>query len=119
MVSSLALLGPALLIGATFPCAVSACASTAARAGADTGRLYAGNTLGAIAGTVLTGFLLVPALGVHASITIGIVVNLLLAAVLFATPFRAVSPRRWGAVGAALVAAVLVLFLPRWSPQVM
>ena len=35
--SGLVLLGPALLIGATFPCAVAACASTAARAGADTG----------------------------------------------------------------------------------
>ena len=119
MVSSLALLGPALLIGATFPCAVSACASTAARAGADTGRLYAWNTLGAIGGTVLAGFLLVPTIGVHATITAGIVVNLVLAAVLFATPFRAVSLPRWGAFGAALAVAALVPFLPRWNPQVM
>src|SRR4029077_2946276 len=86
MVSSLALLGPALLIGATFPCAVAACASTAARAGADTGRLYALNTLGAIDGTVLAGFLLVPTIGVHASITAGILTNLAVAACLFARP---------------------------------
>jgi len=120
VVSGLVLLGPALLIGATFPCAVAACARTAARAGADTGRLYGLNTLGAIAGTVLTGFLLVPAIGVHASITAGIVTNLGLAALLFAAPFRAMSGRRWGAFGAALAAAAaVVLFLPRWNPQVM
>jgi spermidine synthase len=120
MVSSLALLGPALLIGATFPCAVAACASTAARVGADTGRLYALNTLGAIGGAVVTGFLLVPAIGVHASIAAGIATNLVLGAVLFATPFRALPGARWGASGACLaVAAAVVLFLPAWRPQVM
>ena len=119
MVSGLALLGPALLIGATFPCAVAACASKAARAGADTGRLYALNTLGAIVGAALTGFLLVPTLGVRASIVAGVATNLVLGAVLFATSRRAVPGWRWGASGACLVAAVVVLFLPRWSPQVM
>jgi len=119
MVSGLALLGPALLIGATFPCAVAACASTAARAGADTGRLYALNTLGAIVGAALTGFLLVPALGVRASIVAGIATNLVLGAALFATSRRAVPRWRWGASGACLAAVVVVLFLPRWSPQVM
>jgi len=119
MVSGLALLGPALLIGATFPGAVAACASTAARAGADTGRLYALNTLGAIVGAALTGFLLVPALGVRASIVAGIATNLVLGAGLFATSRRAAPRWRWGASGACLAAAVVVLFLPRWSPQVM
>ena len=119
LVSALVLLVPALLIGATFPCAVAACASTTARAGADTGRLYGLNTLGAIVGTVVTGFLLVPAIGVHATITAGIVANLVVAALLSAAPFRAVSGRRWAAVAATIAAAVLVPFLPRWSPQVM
>ena len=120
MVSSLALLGPALLIGATFPCAMAACASTAVRVGADMGRLYALNTLGAIGGAALTGFLLVPAIGVHASIAAGIATNLVLGAVLFAVPFRAVPGWRWGAFGAGLIAAAcVVLFLPRWNPEVM
>lgn len=119
VVSGLALLGPALLIGATFPCAVAVCASTAARAASDTGRLYAGNTLGAIAGTVLTGFVLVPTIGVHASIKTGIVANLAVAALLFALPFRAVPVRRWGIAVAALVVAALVPLLPRWNLEVM
>jgi spermidine synthase len=119
VVSGLALLGPALLIGATFPCAMAVCASTAARAASDTGRLYAGNTLGAIVGTVLTGFVLVPTIGVHASIKTGIVANLAVAAVLLAVPFRAVSVRRWGIAVAALAAAALVPLLPRWNLEVM
>ena len=119
LMSAFVLLGPALLIGATFPCAVAACASTTARAGADTGRLYGLNTLGAIVGTVLTGFLLVPALGVHGTILTGVVTNLALAALLFAVPFRALSPRRSAVAAAALVLALLMPWLPRWSPQVM
>ena len=119
MVSSLALLGPALLIGATFPCAIAAHASTAERVGADTGRLYALNTLGAIGGTVLTGFLLVPAIGVQASIMAGIATNLLLGAALFVVPFRGVPRWRRGAFSGCLAAAAAVFLLPRWNPQVM
>lgn len=119
MVSSLALLGPALLIGATFPCAIAAYASTAERVGADTGRLYALNTLGAIGGTVLTGFLLVPAIGVQASIMAGIATNLLLGAALFVVPFRGVPRWRRGAFSGCLAAAAAVFLLPQWDPRVM
>ncbi len=119
-VSSLALLAPALLIGATFPCAVAVCASTVARAGADTGRLYAVNTLGGIGGAVLTGFVLVPAIGVHGSIAAGIATNVALAALLVVAPFRGVAGWRWAAGGGGLVAAAAVAFwLPPWNAQVM
>ena len=119
MVSSLALLGPALLIGATFPCAMAACASTAARAGADTGRLYAMNTFGAIGGTVLAGFVLVPAIGVHASIVAGIATNLSIGAVLLVVPFRGVRAWRWAVCSGCLAAAAGVFLLPQWNPGVM
>jgi spermidine synthase len=61
-VSAAALLPSALLIGATFPCAAGAIAQSGG-AGRRVGHLYAANTLGAIAGTVLAGFVLVPAVG--------------------------------------------------------
>jgi spermidine synthase len=79
-VSALALLPSTLLIGATFPCAVAAWAGSPARAGEAVGRLYAVNTAGAIVGAILAGFVLVPALGVHATLQVGILVNLGLAA---------------------------------------
>jgi spermidine synthase len=120
VMSSLALLVPALLIGATFPCALSVCASAVARAGADTGRLYGLNTLGAIIGATLTGFVLVPAIGVHASIAAGIATNLLLAGALFAASRRLAPSRRWTAASACVVVALAVVpLLPAWNPRVM
>src|SRR5439155_1687383 len=79
-----------------------------ARLGRDVGQVYVVNTLGAIVGTVVAGFVLIPAIGVHASIKVGIITNLLLAAGLFA-----ISPSawRWGALGPALAAGI-ALSLP-------
>jgi hypothetical protein len=48
-----AMLVPTLLIGAAFPCAVQIAVRGRERVARDVGRLYAMNTLGAIAGTVL------------------------------------------------------------------
>jgi len=114
-ISASALLLSTVLIGATFPCAVAVVARDPARLGQDVGWVYVVNTVGAIAGTVMAGFVLIPAIGVHASIKVGIMINLLLAAGLFA-----ISPSawRWGALGPALVAG-LVLFIPPWNQWMM
>ncbi|HKZ06290.1 MAG TPA: fused MFS/spermidine synthase [Methylomirabilota bacterium] len=118
-VSVAAMLLPTLLIGATFPCAVSVVAPDPARTGREVGTVYAVNTAGAIAGTVLAGFVLIPALGAHAAAKVGIVVNLLVAATLLAAaPGRARAPR-WGAGAAAIVLAIGVWALPPWDPRVM
>ena len=54
---------PTLLLGASFPAALRLTAGTN-RTGREVGMILALNTAGGIAGTLLTGFLLVPALGV-------------------------------------------------------
>lgn len=51
--------------GALFPAAASAYVPDASRLSERMGRLYAGNTLGAIAGSLSAGFILLPALGAH------------------------------------------------------
>ena len=114
-ISVSALLLSTVLIGATFPCAVAVVARDRARLGRDVGQVYVVNTLGAIVGTVVAGFVLIPAIGVHASIKVGIITNLLLAAGLFA-----ISPSawRWGALGPALAAGI-VLFIPQWDQWMM
>lgn len=119
VVSACALLVPALLIGATFPCAVAVCARTATRAGEETGRLYAVNTGGAIVGAVVTGFALVPAIGIHTSIKLGIVINLALAIALSASGSYSMATRRWLLPSAALLVAGITLFIPAWDLQVM
>ncbi|QVQ28163.1 fused MFS/spermidine synthase [Achromobacter deleyi] len=60
-------LAPTLLLGAAFP-AVLRIAAGDQRVGRDAGAVLACNTLGGIAGTLLTGFVLVPALGLVRSL---------------------------------------------------
>jgi predicted membrane-bound spermidine synthase len=62
------LLPATFFIGATFPLAVRILARDESEAGASTARIYAWNTVGAIAGAVLAGFVLIPALGYEGSI---------------------------------------------------
>jgi spermidine synthase len=69
LASTVVVLPPTILLGAAFPAAVRL-AGGAERIGRDLGAVLALNTAGGIAGTLLTGFILVPAFGlVH---TLGI-----------------------------------------------
>lgn len=71
---------PTLLMGATFPLMVAA----SRRVGLEVrgvNILYALNTLGASLGTLVCGFVLLPLLGVRASVAVGALFNLLAAGV--------------------------------------
>jgi spermidine synthase len=73
---------PATAMGATLPFAVRWLEAVApASAGRLAGRLYAMNTLGAAAGAAVTGFVLLPALGLFRTTLAGAAVNLCVAAV--------------------------------------
>jgi len=76
------LLVPTTLMGGTLP-VLSALAGPA-RASGWAGLLYSLNTLGAVAGTALAGFVLLPWLGLRASIFVAVLVNLAVAAAAFA-----------------------------------
>jgi spermidine synthase len=115
--SVLALFPTTLLIGATFPCAVAVAAHDPGRVGRDVGNVYAVNTVGAIVGAILVGFGLIPVFGVHTSIKVGIIINLVLAAVLFVAPPR--RPAAWGAAAAAMVVGAGVVLIPAWDQRVM
>src|SRR5262249_51394559 len=93
-VSACALLPATLLIGATFPCVVAVVSRDRLRIGRDVGSVYAANTLGAIAGAVAGGFLVMPMLGVHGSLAVASAVNLALATVLLAATAGG-QARRW------------------------
>ncbi|WJK07032.1 fused MFS/spermidine synthase [Pseudomonas fluorescens] len=68
---------PAVLMGGTLPVLVRSLAASPGKAG---GQLYAANTLGAIAGTLLAAFLLIATLGVRGSALAAAMLNLLAAA---------------------------------------
>ena len=115
-----AMLAPTLLLGAGFPCAVQAAARGLARVGLDVGRLYAANTLGAIVGTVIAGFALMPWLGAYGCVKVAIAVNLVVGTVLVVA-----ARETWGrwqplaAVALAVVILVGLVGLPAWNPAVM
>ncbi len=77
--AAVVLLPSTLCIGATFPFAVRVAARGRDDAAPASARVYAWNTLGAIAGAVLAGFFVVPALGFAGTLRLGVALNLALA----------------------------------------
>ncbi len=79
--SALVLLPPTVLMGATLPILASGRARCMADGGRGAGLLYGVNTLGALLGTVVAGFALLPSLGLTWSLFVTALVNLALGAV--------------------------------------
>jgi spermidine synthase len=124
------LLPTTLAFGAAFPFAVALGTGPAsAKATADEsvtehlGLIYAVNTIGAIVGSLLAGFLLVPRIGLHGSIRLVATVGVAAAIVVLmrggAASARATAPRlRSGRmIGFALAGAVAIAIamVPRWD----
>jgi predicted membrane-bound spermidine synthase len=110
---------PTLAMGATFPLAASAVARGRRDIGDAVGRLYAGNTVGGIVGSLAAGFGLLPWLGTQRTLVVVLLANVVLAAALFALLARRgrLPRRRTLAVAAAATAAVVIgLATPAWDP---
>ncbi|HEY6631962.1 MAG TPA: fused MFS/spermidine synthase, partial [Rhizobiaceae bacterium] len=82
------LIVPTTCMGATFPVIASLLAGTDARLGRLISQLYSLNTFGAVAGAVLSGFVLIPNLGLDGTIYVAAAVNILIgiAALMLAAP---------------------------------
>ncbi len=109
LLAVLPLLGPpTLLMGLSFPLAVRALHREPERLGADVAGVYGANTLGAVAGALAAGFVLIPLAGTQAALLVVGAANALLAAAVAAG--AGVGRRRPRALAAgSLVAAALVL----------
>ena len=77
--AAMCVLPSALGMGAMFPITMRVWSSGGGRIGRDVGVVYTGNTVGSIVGAWLPGFVLMPMLGMQATLHTGLVVNLLLA----------------------------------------
>jgi spermidine synthase len=111
-VAAAALLPITLCIGATFPFAVRILGAGAEQAARATARVYAWNTVGAIAGALGAGFVLLPALGFAGTLASGVAVSLALAA----TSALAATPRRTAVAALALVLGLGLVWLPPRDP---
>jgi spermidine synthase len=82
-VSSVILLVPAILMGTTLPILSAWLVRRIEQTGRLTGRLYAMNTFGALAGTFVSGFYLIRLFGISTTYYIAIALNIVLAGLAF------------------------------------
>jgi spermidine synthase len=111
MVSALVVLPPMVLLGMTFPIAARIAGAGHADVGRRVGVVYAANVFGAIVGSFLGGFVLLPNLGAQASlILLGACSIALAVALAWVTPVRlsAWRPLTAAAGAGAVVLAVLL-----------
>lgn len=102
---------PTLLLGAAFPVALRLIGRTS-RSGGDSGLVLALNSAGGIAGSLLTGFILVPSLGLERPLA-----GLAIAAALVggAALLRGAAPMslpRWGLLTCGLASVAAALLIP-------
>jgi spermidine synthase len=86
--SLFAIIPGAVLWGASFPLAVAAVAQPESDTGRTVGHIYAANTLGAIAGSLLIGLVCVPLIGTHGAERVLIIISMIAAAVALAPVLR-------------------------------
>ena len=86
------LLPATLAMGGTLP-ALEAVLAPHVRAGGAVGRVYAANTLGAAAGTLMTTFALVPTFGISLTLAICAGLNFVCAAAMWRLPTSAIAPK--------------------------
>ncbi|MCH8311411.1 MAG: fused MFS/spermidine synthase [Nitrospinae bacterium] len=106
--SSSLMLVPTLFLGMTFPILIKIVSGGYKNIGRATGQIYGSNTLGAILGSLLMGFLILPQWGSQKSLMFIASLNLLLGVLLFLKgSYLSVSIRR----GMAAVFAGVILFI--------
>lgn len=115
-ITSAAILGPSmLLIGVVLPCTWKIAAVDLANSGRVVGLLTGVNTLSAVAGSMVTGFLLLPRLGLGlTSLTVTCVYG---GIAILALLYGFHGARRWLGCGACLAMIVVWFLLGGWQIQ--
>lgn len=117
LLAALMMLVPTLALGATLPAVVAILVPETDVLGRRLGAAYGLNTLGGVLGAALGGLVLIPAVGMQATIVLGAILNLLAGVLVLALWTDRPLARRGGVVLAAVAAlAVLVALLRPWSP---
>jgi spermidine synthase len=122
---TLLLLPTSVALGTTFVLALATASSGIGQVGRDAARVYVANTLGAVAGALAAGFLLIPWFGLHGSIAgvggVGIVAGVALIVVVAARSTGASAMARGAAYALAgiCIASGFVLRALAWEPDLL
>ena len=114
------ILVPTFMMGSAVPMAIKICTTDIRRVGRFFGNVYAVNTLGAIIGSILAGFILIPWLGAQNSILIAAAMNITAAGVILLHAPSLSSPKRVAGALVTVVIAVLVSYpISPWDASVL
>ena len=106
-------------MGATFPIAAQLYSNRLQVLGRRVGGIYSVNTLGAIFGSLIAGFALIPLIGTERTILVGLFLNAGIALLLLSEQRGRAAIARWGAVAVLLVSTVSMMGGVFWSPEVL
>ncbi|OYW75978.1 MAG: hypothetical protein B7Z37_10980 [Verrucomicrobia bacterium 12-59-8] len=112
LIASLLVLGPSILAGVQFPLLVGLLGSGSRNAGRHVGYAYATNTLGAIAGSLAGGFILLPWLTALGAWRWVFVLTLLLSLGAAVLGTRSASRWSWPVIAALWLSAGWLMFVP-------
>lgn len=119
----LLMLVPTALMGAALPLASRVCVDRIESMARRVGNVFSANTVGSVVGAALTGFVLLPALGLEATLLFGAVVSGVLGVVLLRAwrPKRADGPALWpvALLAVGLLAGIRLVGLPSWDARLM
>lgn len=111
MITFIIMLPPTLCMGATMPLVVKYYTENLSVLGTGIGKVYAINTIGSILGSIASGFILVPLVGIRMGITIVVILNILIAVIVFLkNPKNSVPQKKLFAGLGVLCLAGVVLF---------
>jgi len=120
VLSALVMIVPTLLLGTTFPVVARIYTQSLYRIGSSIGTAYASNTLGAIVGAFLGGFVLIPTLGVQNSIGLAVTISAAAGVLLVVLDSRVRTGRRLVTAGVMFAVAIAaVLSFRTWDKRIM
>ena len=110
---------PTFFMGAQFPIVIKILATKLETVGQNVGRAYAFNTVGAIIGSFLAGFVLIPMLGIQATILSMVFLNVLLGIALLALGSQlSFSWKTYGLPGVLICCAFIANWIAPWDKSV-
>lgn len=116
LLSSLIILPPTILIGCMFAMVTHILNRSVATTGKTIGHAYLINTIGCILGSVFSGFILVPSMGIYRTLILMVVLNLIAGSLFVFVSSKGWRKRQVIATAGLIMAAVLVLLQARpWS----
>jgi spermidine synthase len=107
---------PLLLFGAMFPAVIGSLGAAGARLGSTIAAAYAAGTMGIVAGAYLAEFTLIPAIGLHATMNLGVLASVV-AGLALGWRTRAPKLRRLRALAPAAAALLIMGILPAWPRE--